>query len=84
MLYEGTSVTAGIETVVHTNKISTCMKIHTRYEVLLATDCVSESRHSAFHWGMLKSKATHSYFIKGLNALLKQKKKKSNFLKSVL
>jgi hypothetical protein len=45
MLYGGTSVTAGIEIVVHTNKFSTCMKIHTRYEVLLAADCVSESPH---------------------------------------
>jgi len=45
MLYAGTSVTDGIETVVHTNKISTCMEIHTRYEALLLAECVSESRH---------------------------------------
>jgi hypothetical protein len=45
MLYAGTLVTSGTETVVHTNTFSKCIKIHTRCEVLLAADCVLERRH---------------------------------------
>jgi hypothetical protein len=54
MLYAGTSVTARIETVVHTHiyKFSTCMKIHTGYEILLVADCVLESRHGVKFTGV--------------------------------